>query len=365
MTLSNWANRHDSTEIDTSRMIDRILDFPTDIAKAVEAVKELQIPSAFRSSRLVLFTGMGGSGIPGDFFKKLYENECRIPLFVNKDYGVPAYVGPDTLVFAVSYSGTTEETVDGCLEAIGRRAHIIGITSGDRLLEVCQDNRLPYFLAPSGRTTRDSFAYVLFPLIAIMQHLGFIPPQDAATAEAIRVCAELASICQPTTPTPDNIAKALAESLFGRLPVIYGSYNCTRPVALRWNQQFNENSKVFAHSATFPDFTHNEIVAYGVSAQFTKSISAIFLRDQDEPTALQRRILEAQKILRQARADVVDIQSKGDSKLARILYLSYLGDFASYYLALLHGVDPTQTAQMSALKRDLGLTDLTPGLERA
>jgi len=365
MNLGNSANRHDSTEIDTSRMIDRILDFPTDIAKAVETAKGLQIPSAFRTSRLVLFTGMGGSGIPGDFFKKLYENESRIPLFVNKDYGLPAYVDPDTLVFAVSYSGTTEETVDSCLQAIKRRAHIIGVTSGDRLLEVCQDNHLPYFLAPTGRTTRDSFAYVLFPLIAIMQHLSFIPPQDAAIDETIRVCAELAATCQPTTATPANIAKALAESLFGRLPVIYGSYNCTRAVALRWTQQFNENSKVFAHSATFPDFTHNEIAAYGASAQFTESISAIFLRDQDEHPALQRRVSEAQKILRQAGADVLDIQSKGDTRLARMLYLSYLGDFASYHLALLHRVDPTETAQMSVLKRELGLTDLTPGLERA
>jgi glucose/mannose-6-phosphate isomerase len=198
-----------------------------------------------------------------------------------------------------------------------------------------------------------------------MQHLSFIPSQDTAIDETIRVCAELAAICQPATATPDNIARALAQSLFGRLPVIYGSYNCTRPVALRWNQQFNENSKVIAHSATFPDFTHNEIVAYGASAQFTASISAIFLRDQDEHPALQRRVSEAQKILRQAGADVLDIQSKGDTRLARMLYLSYLGDFASYYLALLHRVDPTETAQMSVLKRELGLTDLTPGLKKA
>ena len=50
---------------------------------------------------------------------------------------------------------------------------------------------------------------------------------------------------------------------------------------------------------------------------------------------------------------VITVQSRGHSPLARSLYLIYIGDFASYYLAILNGVDPSPVKVIDYLKSAL------------
>ena len=286
-----------------------------------------------------------------------------MPIFAHKDYGVPGYVNKESLVFAISYSGTTEETIDACLAALDKGAHVFGITSGDQLLDILQHNRVPHYLAPAGRTTRESLAYLLFPVIEITSRLGFIGSQDQVIQECIEVCTVLGTECAPTTSASANVAKQLALSLQGRISIIYGSSSYTFPAALCWKQQINENSKVFAQVETYPDFTHNQIVSYQYPEGIAKSVVAIFLRDHNEPGALQKRVVEAQALLQRSGAEVITIEPQGSSALPRLMYLSYLGDLVSYYLAILNSVDPTPTPAMSQLKDALGLHDTTPGRE--
>ncbi len=58
-------------------------------------------------------------------------------------------------------------------------------------------------------------------------------------------------------------------------------------------------------------------------------------------------------IIKKKAAGVIEVESSGDSLLARIFSLVYIGDFASYYLAILNKRDPTPVESVTYLKNEL------------
>ena len=76
----------------------------------------------------VIFLGMGGSGSAGRFLKTISDEEGGLPFVVWGDYGLPQWWGPDWLVVATSYSGDTEETIDGVMKAIDSGGTVVGLS---------------------------------------------------------------------------------------------------------------------------------------------------------------------------------------------------------------------------------------------
>src|SRR5256712_11295000 len=75
---------------------------------------------------------MGGSAIGGDLAAALLADELKMPMSVHRDYGLPAYVGRDSLVVTSSYSGNTEETLSSFEEARKRGAKVLVLTTGGK-----------------------------------------------------------------------------------------------------------------------------------------------------------------------------------------------------------------------------------------
>src|SRR6202008_1027584 len=80
--------------------------------------------------RNIVVLGMGGSGISRDGGAAAFNDELPVPLQVLKQYRVPAFVGPQTLAFAMSYSGDTEETVSMATAAVETGAQPIEVAKG-------------------------------------------------------------------------------------------------------------------------------------------------------------------------------------------------------------------------------------------
>jgi glucose/mannose-6-phosphate isomerase len=142
------------SQIDRSDMVKFVLGLPGEIYEAVDIGNSFEIPRGYKQISDILVTGMGGSGIPGDFLRALLSKELPVPLIVNKDYAVPRFTDRNTLVFAISYSGNTEETIAAFKAANAVKAKTIGITSGGELLKLCQDTSIPFLKIPGGRQTR-------------------------------------------------------------------------------------------------------------------------------------------------------------------------------------------------------------------
>ena len=347
-------------KIDKRNMMARVLGLPQQIRDTIDAMAQVHIPEEYSECRYIVVLGMGGSGIPGDFLQTLYRAECPVPILVHKDYGLPSFVSGHTLALAVSYSGTTEETIDAFSEALKRKAKIFGISSGDQLLKLLRENEVPHFAPPAGRATRECFGYLFFSLVKVLERLGFVPDQSSNIATTVSLLEKQSLTYAPETPVSNNEAKRIAAKLYKKMPVLYSSIDLTDVVGLRWKQQINENSKVLAQLEKFPDVTHNQIAAVVNPSGVEKDLCAVLLRNEYERPELSKRIDAAKGVLASKGIDLIEHWAEEKNLMASLVSQSYLGDYVSLYLAVLNGVDPTPTTVMSELKRRLGLTDLSP-----
>jgi len=300
----------------------------------------------------IIVAGMGGSGIGGDLLKDWARNQIAVPIEVNREYELPAYAGKKTLVLITSYSGDTEESLSAFLDASRRKCMIFCVTSGGALLENAERLKIPHLRVPVGMPPRAALPYLFVPLLICMEKMGLVSGASEELSEAFQLLQKISKDNAPEKPTIENFSKALALNVGQTSPVVYG-FGSYRSVAMRFKQQFNENSKVPAKWEVFSELNHNEIVGWERAGKLEKCFSAIFLRDREEPTAIQSRIEITRELVEQAGVGVMEVQAQGKSRLARMLSLVCIGDFTSVYLAVLHGVDPTPVKTISYLKDTL------------
>lgn len=301
----------------------------------------------------VVVTGLGGSAIGGDLLRVYAQEEAAIPFAVNRDYLLPAYVGLRTLVFAVSYSGNTEETLSAYDDARRRGAKIVALTSGGKLAEKAQADGFPVILVPGGISPRSASGYLFLPMIAALQRLGILADASAQVEETCALLRRMREKLRPACPEAENLAKQLARKFYERLPVIYGTSGTTETVAVRWKGQINENSKAMAYYNVFPELNHNEIVGTERPEALLKRLELVFLVDNTDHPRVQKRRQITQELIGERVGGISWVEAQGDSRLARIYSLIYVGDYASVYLALLYGIDPTPVRLIDRLKQRL------------
>jgi glucose/mannose-6-phosphate isomerase len=340
-------------QVDRSGMLDLLLELAAQVQVGERLGQSAELPLA-TDVRAVVVTGLGGSGISGDLLRSYLHAECRVPILVNRHYSLPGFVGPETLVCAVSYSGNTEETLSAVGEARARGARLLAVTSGGQLEEMAEAWRLPCVrVNDSLLPPRTTIGYQFTPMLVMLARLGLIADQRESIAETIEVLRELGAQYRPGIETFRNLPKALARDLHGRFPLIYGVQDFSDVVAYRWRTQFNENSKVLASHQAFPELNHNEVVGWQGLLPSTLEPWVVLLRDRQELGRIAQQIDITKAFLQERAAGITEVWSQGQSRLARLFSLLYTGDFTSYYLALLRGVDPKPVEAIDHLKSQL------------
>jgi glucose/mannose-6-phosphate isomerase len=336
--------------LDPQGMADLVARFPAMGAEAWEAALRLQPPPGPLSAVVVL--GMGGSGVGGDLLAALLRPVFPLPVAVIKDSRVPGFVGPHTLVFACSYSGNTEETVNAYAAAKQVDAPAVVITAGGLLRELAAARGDPVVQVPPGIPPRAALPYLFLPMVGALRHL--LPRTDllGEWAEAHAVLEDLGGQLGRDVPADRNPAKQLADRLVGRLPAVYAATSDLAPVAYRWKSQLNENGKVLALWHSFSELNHNETVGWE-DRTLAQRVAVILLREPEEEPDLARRIAATREVSFRAAASVSEVTARGKGRLARLLSLVLFGDFVSVYVALLRGVDPTPVPPIDEIKRRL------------
>ncbi len=346
--------------MDPHDMMGAILGLPEqcEAAKTIGATADLgPVGAARRTYSSLVILGLGGSAIGGDFLRSGYSAVLRCPVEVVRDYHIPAYVGPDTLVFACSNSGNTEETLSAYDQARRSGATIVAFTTGGDLARRASADGVPVVIVPGGLQPRAAVGYSFIPLIVVSARLGLIP--QALVDDIDGAVAEMRGVrdrCCPDAGENENQARALAGAWKGKLPVIYGSQGERGLVAYRWKTQINENAKAYAIANVFPELNHNETVGWsGAHGQGNPEgvLRVCILRDDREPAHIKRRVELTKKILVEHADGVDEVWATGDGTLARMMSLIYLGDFASCYLAYAYGEDPTPVKVIDWLKSEL------------
>jgi len=351
-------------EIDKSGMLELQKKVPEFIQDAIERARNLMIPSDLdvKDTKLkyynfsqIIGVGMGGSAISFDLLRSfLRYTNVKIPIETNRDYNLPPYTDENTLVILISYSGNTEETLSCFLDALEKGCPIIALTSGGILEAFCIKFGLPYVKLPSGLPPRASLPYLFFPLLVVLEKLNIHPTFEKDVEETLAVVEVLKEELKPETLIIDNLAKRIAICLYNKIPLIYG-HTYFDSVANRIKCQFNENSKVHAFSAVFPEMNHNEIVGWETSEEkLLEPFYPIFIRDSDESPAIKARIeISRDQIILKKKKQIIEILASGQSILAKMFSVTYIGDFTSVYLAILYGTDPSPVESISLLKSQL------------
>jgi len=342
-------------KIDKSDMLALLTSFPAQCRKAKEIGERFSIGADYFSGCSgILFTGLGGSAIGADLIRSYLADEMPVPIFVNRNYTLPAFVSEKTLVIASSYSGNTEETVSAYKDARARGARMIAITSGGEIAAMASSDGIPLVTIPGGLPPRCALGYSFFPNLILISKLGLIPDQGQKIDAAIRMLERLRDTkVGPEVGKGANVAQAIARKLHGKFPVVYGGQDRIDSVVVRWRGQLAENSKAIASSHIFPEMNHNEIVGWQNPKDLMKKLIVVLLRDRGDHPRTAKRMDITKRLIENEGAKVLEVASAGESILERVFSLICIGDFVSYYLAILYGVDPTPVDRVTYLKKEL------------
>lgn len=303
----------------------------------------------------IVVLGMGGSGVSGDVVQSVVEPRLPLPLRVIKSYSpLPEWVGRNTLVFAVSYSGSTEETVDAMEDAHTKGARIVAISSGGPLAELAVNYGIAHVAIPAGLQPRASLPFLTMPLLASLQNMGLIPEMGDEVDETVKVISEMAARSTRSVPATGNPAKQLAGKLIGKIPVIYGGYGVGGTAAMRFKCDLNEYGKSPAFWNFFPELNHNEVVGWNKVADVTREhFVLVLLREEGEHPRIVHRFEITEGLIDGHFSEVVEVQAEGLSPLARLMSLIFITQLAAIYVGLAHGVDPGPVETIMKLKSEL------------
>lgn len=297
--------------------------------------------------RNILITGMGGSGIGANLVESLTFGRVPIPLSVCKGYNIPQYVSPHTLFIALSYSGNTEETLAAIQKAMLKRAHIICITSGGKMLELAKEYNLFYIQVPSGSPSpRAMLGYMMISLLNALYHTNLI---GAAFIKETENAIEYLDRGEKAIQAQ---AELIAKKLVGKLPIIYCDGRL-HAMAVRFQNQLNENAKHLAHVNTFPEMNHNEIVGWQFPEQILSRSQVIYMYSDHDHVRVEKRMEICRDIFEKKSNPIIDIIGEGASLLEQYYYLIHLTDWISYFLAKENNTDPDPVEAIDFLKGEL------------
>lgn len=288
----------------------------------------------------LIVCGLGGSGVCGDLLVDV--GKLEIPIIVVKDYHLPKFANEKSLVFCISYSGNTEETLSQFVQANKLGCKIIAITSGGKLMEWSEKLNVPCIVIPGGKNPRDALPLMMYPLLTAIQKTG-LGNYEKDFKESMEVARKI------NTRDIDDLAGKIKNSRLA----IYGTSDHIGSLR-RIKNEFNENAKMAVMYDFFPEINHNEMNGYQRTG-LTKNVDVIILRDSYETEEMKSRIEITKGILEHYVNSINDIWCVGESKLARTMSFVFIGAYLTARIAELVGINREKVPFVDRLKEALNL----------
>lgn len=333
-----------------SATLKHIEGFTRQLADALKMGQTMDLHRPGSDTRNIVISGMGASGTGANLVESLTFGRVPIPITVCKSYNLPQFVSPHTLFIACSYTGNTEETVAALHKAMLKRASVIVISSGGKLLEVAREYNLFYVQLPSGaESPRAMIGHTMIALLYALYHTNLI---GAAFIKETENAIEYLDRGEKAIQVE---AELIARKLKGKLPVIYCDARL-HAMAIRFQQQLNENSKHLAHVSVFPEMNHNELIGWQNPEAILPLLQVVYLYSDHDHQRIEKRMEICRTIFESKSNPIIDIVAEGASLLEQFYYLLHLTDWISYCLAKENTVEPDPSETRLYLKQELDKT---------
>ncbi len=336
-------------KLDRGKMAEQILSLPKQLDETLKKIEKIELDDNFKQVKNVCLAGMGGSAAAGSLIANLPAEERKVPLTVLRSYELPAWVEKTTLVILISHSGNTRETLAVAKKSIRQGAKIFTITTGGDLEKFSQKQGVPIFKYKNSAPARACLGYQLAALAGLLKKLNLINLDFQA---ALSLSKKVNTDYEISVPTKENLAKKMAYACLDRLPIIIGS-GITQSVAWRWKTQFNENAKQLAYTEFLPEAMHNAIEGLTLPAHLSENLIYLILENSFDLPELVRQREEFKNILTDKKIRYEVIEALGDDVFSQKLSTLLLGDWTSFYLAMLNDLDPSITETIEQIKKNL------------
>ena len=363
------SDRLDDAELveaaDPGGMLRQVASSAAQVRSAVRACSEVDLSPVTSPGRprAIVVAGMGGSGIAGDVLAAICGAGNSMQVVTSHGYQLPGWVGAADLVIAVSCSGSTEETLAVATEAVRRGSNLVGVgAAGSPLEAITTQARAPFVPVVSAGMPRSTLWGLSIPLIVIAERAGVLDVGEdvyEATAAALE---QIAFQCRPTSESFVNPGKSLALDLFGTLPMIWGTSPLSGVAAKRFAAQLNENAKYPGIAGELPEANHNQVVAFDgpfapgatrLNAESGYPLRLILLSDPAAHPQVARRQAASAELATDRGIRVSELAMEGEHPLPRFASVVQLIDYATVYLGIASGVDPTPIDIIQELKEQI------------
>ena len=340
--------------IDQNGMYDLIYRFPSQFEDALNITEAANLPDWNTNQiKSIVVAGLGGSAIGGDLVRSYLAEKLNLPFFICRNYTLPNFVDESSLVFISSYSGNTEETLSAYDDAQKREAKILTLSSGGKVEEKSLQQQITWVNIPTGFQPRAALGYSFVPILAMLERLGFVRGEKEQIKKTQEFLSSNRSKYIMELGTEENFAKKIALKLHKKLPIIYAATDHFDGVSTRWTGQICENAKMLAFNNVFPEFNHNELVGWKILSEYRDHLIVVILKDRDDHPRIKTRMEIVRGIIAKENVKTVEVESCGETLLSRIFSLIQLGDFVSFYLAILNREDPAPVKVIDFLKNEL------------
>lgn len=321
--------------------------FTKQLHMALEVGSKISVTAPEHEIQNIIIAGLGGSGIGGTLAEAITYNDITAPITLAKSYDIPNFVGKNTLFVACSFSGNTEETLEGVGKALAANAKVVAITTGGKLEALANEKGLDKVVFQGlAANPRQHLPYSLTLLLLTLKAYGVTKLDFETQAQ------NAAKLIDDNYDAILAEATELAGKLKDKFPILY-SGSKLGGLTVRFQQQINENSKQLAHANVFPEMNHNELVGWEMLESIREQSVVMMFRSPSEHSRVGVRLDICTEIFKDKAGEVITLQPKGNSLLEQILYYTSLTDWVSFFLAELNGVDPFPVDVITYLKGEL------------
>jgi glucose/mannose-6-phosphate isomerase len=338
--------------LDTGGLFDLTEAYPEQLEQAFRDCSTISGLPRREDIQNVVVLGMGGSGMAGDVLQAVASPLLPVPVTVVKGYECPHFVDDTSLVFAISFSGGTEETIEAASDAALAGARMVVVSGGGELAHLAEAWHAPLVSVPDLVFPRAALGALAVPPLVVLWRMGLLPGADQWLEWGIE---QLRRRRDELANGGDGSEAAEVARLIGStVPIIHGGGAVGSAAAQRWKTQVNENAKRLAFCASQPELCHNEVCGWAESSkQVAELMSVVMLRHDAEHPQTGRRFEVMAEMVGAWAAKVVEVRAQGEGELAQLLDLAYFGDYVSLWLAADAGIDPGPVDVLESMKRQL------------
>jgi glucose/mannose-6-phosphate isomerase len=400
------ADRLDTPDVieaaDPGDMLRQVASAAAQVRTALGSSREADL-SAFTPDarpRAIVVAGLGGAGLAGELLGAVAGSSSPVQVVATRAERLPGWVGAADVVMAASGSGTMAETLAVAVEAARRGCRLVCVGPADSALQrVAEQARAPFIPvvaagSPGSVLPRSTLWGLAIPLLVIAERLGVARIGPEVYEQTATRLEEVSHQCRPASESFVNPGKSLALDLVGTLPAVWGTSVLSGVAARRFAAQLSDNAKYPAIAGLLPEAAYTQIAAFdgpfapavhpgsavtpeslppqdsaedvtglpdlsdwdldyedtrGPGSGFTPlRLVLIVDPDQDPRVAAQQRAVT--ELAGQRGIGLSELAMDGEHPLVRLSGVVQLTDYASVYLAIASGIDPSQTAAITDLQ---------------